>query len=160
MSDSLWPHGLYSPWNSPGQDTGVGSLFLLQWIFPTQKSNQGLLHCRQILYQLSYQENPKEGRVPKNWGFWTLVLEKIFESPLDSKEINQSVLNIHWKDWCWRWSSNNLATWCNSQLMGKDPGAGKDWRQKKKRATEDEKVGWHHQFNGHELGQTLGVGEW
>ena len=49
------PQGLYSPWNSPGQNTGVGSLFLLQGIFPTQESNPGLLHCRQILYQLSYQ---------------------------------------------------------------------------------------------------------
>ena len=54
MSDSLQPHGLYSPWNSPGQHTGVGSLSLLQGIFPTQELNQGLLHCRRILYQLSY----------------------------------------------------------------------------------------------------------
>ena len=46
MSDSLRPHGLYSPWNSPGQNTGVGSLSLLQRIFPTQGLNPGLLHCR------------------------------------------------------------------------------------------------------------------
>ena len=58
VSDSLWPHGLYSPWNSPGQNTGVGSLSLLQWIFPTQESNWGLLHCRQILYQLIYEGSP------------------------------------------------------------------------------------------------------
>ena len=55
MSDSLQLHGLYSPWNSPGQNTGVGSLSLLQGIFPTQGSNPGLQHCRQILYQLSYK---------------------------------------------------------------------------------------------------------
>ena len=55
ISDSLWPHGIYSPWNSPGQNTGVGSLSLLQHIFPTQGSNPGLPHCRRILYQLSYQ---------------------------------------------------------------------------------------------------------
>ena len=54
MSDSLWPHRLYSPWNSPGQNTGVGSLSLLQGIFPNQGSNWGLPHCRQILYQLSH----------------------------------------------------------------------------------------------------------
>ena len=54
MSDSLRPHGLYSPWNSPGQNTGVGSPLLLQEIFPTQGSNPGLLHCRWILHQLSY----------------------------------------------------------------------------------------------------------
>ena len=58
MFDSLQPHGLYSPWNSPGQNTGVGSLSLLQGIFPTQESNQGLLHCRWMLYQLSYQGSP------------------------------------------------------------------------------------------------------
>ena len=55
VSDSLQPRRLYSPWNSPGQNTGVGSLSLLQGIFPTQGSNPGLPHCRRILYQLSYQ---------------------------------------------------------------------------------------------------------
>ena len=49
------PHGLYSPWNPPGQDTDVGSLSLLQEIFPTQGWNPGLPHCRQFLYQLSHQ---------------------------------------------------------------------------------------------------------
>ena len=58
-SNSLWPHGLYSPWNSLGQNAGVGSLSLLQGIFPTQGSNPGLLHCRQSLYQLSHQGNPR-----------------------------------------------------------------------------------------------------
>ena len=58
MSYSLQLHGLYSLWNSPGQNTGVGSLSLLQGIFLTQELNQGLLHCRQILYQLSYQGSP------------------------------------------------------------------------------------------------------
>ena len=59
MSDSLWPHGPYNPWNSPGQNTGVGSLSLLQGIFQTQESNPGLPHCRQILYQLSYKGSPR-----------------------------------------------------------------------------------------------------
>ena len=59
MSDSLQTHGSYSPWNSPGQDTGVDSLSLLQGIFPTQGSNQGLLHCRWILYQLSHKGRPR-----------------------------------------------------------------------------------------------------
>ena len=53
VSDSLYPHGLYSSWNSLGQNAGVGGLSLLQGIFPTQGSNLGLPHCRQILYQLS-----------------------------------------------------------------------------------------------------------
>ena len=59
MSDSLQPHGLHSPWNSPGQNTGVDSHSLLQGIFPTQGSNPGLLHCRWILYQLSHQGSPR-----------------------------------------------------------------------------------------------------
>ena len=50
---------LYSPWNSPGQNTGVGSSSLLQWIFPTQRSNSGLPHCRWIIYQLSCQGSPR-----------------------------------------------------------------------------------------------------
>ena len=56
ISDSLQPHGPYSPWNSPGQNTGLGNLSLLQGIFPTQGLNPVLLHCRQILYQLSHKE--------------------------------------------------------------------------------------------------------
>ena len=58
VSNSLQPHGLYSPRNSPGQNTGVGSLSLLQGIFPTQGSNPGLPHCRRIFYQLSHQGSP------------------------------------------------------------------------------------------------------
>ena len=59
MSDSLPPHELYSPWNSPGLNTGMGRLSLLQGIFPTQGSKPGLLHCRQILYQLSHKGSPR-----------------------------------------------------------------------------------------------------
>ena len=59
MSDSLWPHGLHSPWNSPGQNSGVGSLSLLQGIFPTQGSKPGLPHCRWILYQLNHKGSPR-----------------------------------------------------------------------------------------------------
>ena len=60
MSDSFRPHGLYSPWDSQGQKTGVGSLSLLQEIIPTQGSNPGLLHCRRVLYQLSHQGSPRK----------------------------------------------------------------------------------------------------
>ena len=59
VSDSLWPHGLYSPWNSPGQNTGMGSLSLLQGIFLTQGLNPDLLHCKWILYQLNHKESPR-----------------------------------------------------------------------------------------------------
>ena len=57
VSDSLRPPGLYSPWNSPGQNIGMGSLSLLQGFFPSQGSNLGLPHCRQILYQLSHKRS-------------------------------------------------------------------------------------------------------
>ena len=83
VSDSLWPHGLYSPWNSPGQNTGVGSLSLLQGIFPTQGSNPGFPHCGWILYQLSHKGSPRiqewvaypfsrGSSQPRNWTgvFW------------------------------------------------------------------------------------------
>ena len=59
MSHSLPSHGLYSTWNSPGQNTGVFSLSLLQWVFPNQESNRGLPHGRRILYQLSNQGSSK-----------------------------------------------------------------------------------------------------
>ena len=59
MSDPLQPHELYSPWNLPGQNTGVGSCSLLQGIFPIWGSSTGFPHCRQILYQLSHQGSPR-----------------------------------------------------------------------------------------------------
>ena len=78
VSDSLQPHGLYSPWNSPGQNTGVGSLSLLQGNFPTQGLNPGLPHCRWILYLLSHKGSPRilewvaypfssKSSQPRNW---------------------------------------------------------------------------------------------
>ena len=68
----------------------------------------------------------KAGWAPKNWYFWTVVLEKTLESPLDCKEINHSILkksalNIHWKDWCWSWNSNTLATWYEELTHWKRP---------------------------------------
>ena len=73
LCNSLQPHGLYSPWNSPGQNTGMGSRSLLHGIFPTQGSNPGLLHCRWIHYQLSHKGSPRElifptaGSSPSCW---------------------------------------------------------------------------------------------
>ena len=63
----------------------------------------------------------------------------------------RSVLGVHWKDWCWSWNSNTLATWCEELTHWKDPDAGKDWRREEKGMTEDEMVGWHHWLNGHEF---------
>ena len=62
----------------------------------------------------------EESWTPKNWCFWTVVLEKTLESPLDCKEI-QTVLGVHWKDWCWGWNSNTLATSCEELTHLKRP---------------------------------------
>ena len=81
---SLQPHGLYSPWNSPGRNTGVGSHSLLQGIFPTQGSNPGLLHCRQILYQLSHQGSPGKTIALTIWTFVSKVVSLLFNMPAKS----------------------------------------------------------------------------
>ena len=87
------------------------------------------------------------------------------ESPLGCKEIkpvhpkgNQPWIFL-WKDWCWGWNSNTLATWCKELTHWKDPDAGKYWRQGERGMTEDEMVGWHHRFIGHEFEQAPGVGD-
>ena len=68
-------------------------------------------------------------------------------------------LHFHWKDWCWSWSANMLATWCKELSHWKRSWAGKDWGQEEKGAAEDEMVGWYHWLNGHESEQTLGDNE-
>ena len=106
-----------------------------------------------IIYGCESWTDHKEGRALVNWCLQTVVLEKTLESPGHSKESNPT-LNSHWKDWWWApicWPPD-----AKSWLIGKDPGVGKDWRQKKKKATEDEMVGWHCRLNGHELEQTPG----
>ena len=95
----------------------------------------------------------KESWAPKNWCFWTVVLEKTLESPLDSKEFqpvhpkgNQSWISIG------RTDIETPILWppdAKNWLIGKDPDAGKDWRQEEKLMTEDEMVGWHHWLKGH-----------
>ena len=107
----------------------------------------------------------KEGWEMKNWCFWIVVLEKTLESPLDSKEIkpvnpkgNQPWMFIGRTDA----EAEDLILWppdANSQLIGKDPDAGKDWGQEEKGVTEDEMVRWHHQLTGHKFEQTTGDSE-
>ena len=104
----------------------------------------------------------KEGWALKNWCIWTVVLEKTLESPLGLQEDQtspsprKSTLNIHWKDWCWSWNSNTWPPDAKSQLIGKDPDAGKDWGREEKGMTKDEMAGWHHWFKGHEFEQIMG----
>ena len=89
------------------------------------------------MWELDYKENWAQ----KNWWFWTVVLEKTLESPLDCKEIQsvkKSVLNIHWKDWCWSWNSNTLATWCEELTHWKRPWC---W-ERLKAGREGDNRGW------------------
>ena len=107
----------------------------------------------------------KESWVPKNWCFWTVVLEKTLESLLDCKEIqpvhpkgNQSGIFIGRADA----EAETPIFWppdAKNWLIGKDPDAGKHWRQEEKGTTEDKMVGWHHRLDGHESEQALGVGD-
>ena len=108
----------------------------------------------------------KESWVLKNWCFWTVVLEKTFESLLDSKEIkpihpkrNQSWIFIGRTDA----EAETLILWPpdgKNWLTGKDPDAGQDWRQEEKEMTEDDMVGWHYRLDGHEFEEALGVSDW
>ena len=113
------------------------------------------------MWELDY----KESWAPKNWCFWTVELEKTLEGPLDCKEIQ----SVHPKG---NWSrifigrtdaeAEALIFWppdVKNWLIGKDPDAGKDWRQEEKGMTKDEMVGWHHWINGHEFEWAPGVGD-
>ena len=112
------------------------------------------------MWELDY----KESWVTKNGCFWTVVLEKILESPLDCKEIkpvnskeNQSWIFIDETDA----EAETPILWlpdAKNRLIRKDPDAGKDRRQEEKGTTDYKMVGWHHQVNGHEFEQALGVG--
>ena len=106
----------------------------------------------------------KESWALKNWYFWTVVLEKTLESPLDCKEIQ--LVHPKWhQSWVFSGRTDVEAEatilWppdMKSWLIGKDPDSVKDWRQEEKGRTEDAVVGWHHRLNGHEFEQALGVG--
>ena len=100
--------------------------------------------------------------VPKNWCFWTVVLEKTLESPSDRKEI-KPVYPKRNQPWIFIGRTDAEVDipilWppdVKSWLTGKDTDAGKDWRQEEKEMTEDEMVGWYHWLNGHEFEQTPG----
>ena len=137
------------------KDTKPSSLLILKLFLPTKVRLVKAMVFPVVMYGC---ENWTIKKASKNWCFWTLVLEKTLESPLDCKETqpvhpegNQSWIFIGRTDAeaeapiLWPPDANN---WLNE----KDPGAGKDWRQEEKGMTEDEMVGWHHQLNGNELG--------
>ena len=121
----------------------------------------GFLSSYVWMWELDY----KERWAPKNWCFWTVVLEKTLESPLDCKKI-QAVHPKGDQSWIFTGRTDVEAEtpilWppdVKNWLIGKDPDAGKDWRQEEKGMTEDEMVVWHHRLNGHGFGWTPGVGD-
>ena len=89
-----------------------------------------------------WELDDKESWAPKNWCFWTVVLEKTLESPLDCKEIKpvnpKGNQNIHWKDWCWSWKTNTWATWCEELTHWKRPWC---WERLKAGGDQDDR-GW------------------
>ena len=162
QSDGLQTTRLLCPWNFPGKNTGVICYFLLLGHLPEseiESVSPALDHV--WMWELDH----KESWAPKNWCFWTVVLEKTLESPLDFKEIkpvnpegNKSWIFIERTDT----EADAPILWppdAKNWLIGKDPDAGKDWRWEEKGTTEDEMVGWHHQYNGHEFEQAPGVAD-
>ena len=110
-----------------------------------------------------WEFNHKEGWVLKNWCFWTLMLEKILDSSLDSKEFKPVTTKGN-QAWIFTGKTDVEARifWpydVKGQLTGKDPDSGQNWGQENKGATKNEMGGWHHWFNGHESEQTLGDSE-
>ena len=135
-------------------------LYILQYTGP---SNQG--HGFSSGHLWTWEYGCEESWAPKNWCFWTVVLEKTLEGPLHCKEIQP----VHSKgDQPWDFFGRNDAkaetpVLClphvKSWLTGKDSDAGRDWGQEEEGTTEDEMAGWHHWLNGHESEWTPGVGD-
>ena len=115
VSDSLWPHGLYSPWNSSGQNIGMGSCSFLQGIFPTQESNPGLPLCRGILNQLSHKRSPtilewvaysfpRGSSQPRIWTVVSCIAGRFFTT--------WAIREAHWND-----VKINIFTWLFFQIL-------------------------------------------
>ena len=141
--------GSITSWQIEGEkvETVTNFVFLGSWITVDRDSSHEIKRCLLLRKQRHHfankgpssqsygfsnshiwigELNHKESWALKSWCFWTVVLEKTLESPLDCKEINHSILkksalNIHWKDWCWSWNSNTLASWCEELTHWKRP---------------------------------------
>ena len=140
-------------------------LFVAPWTVAYQ-APQSVEFSRQEYWSgLPFPSPDKVSWVPKKWCLWTMVLEETLECPLDCKEIqpvhtkgNQSWIFIGRTDA----EAETPILWppdVKNWLIGKDPDAGKDWRQEEKGMTEDEMVGWYQWLDGHECEQALGVGD-
>ena len=157
-----WNQKTLPPWKK-SYDTPRQHIKKLRCYFTDKGSSSqscGFSSSHEWVWDLDH----KEGWVPKNWCFQTVVLEKTLESPLDCKEIrlinpkeNQPWIFISRTDT----KAEAPMLWppeAKSRLVGKDSDPGKNWRQKEKRTTEDEMAGWHHGLDGREPEWTPGVG--
>jgi len=149
---------IYWAWPCPSEQDLSSSWGPDPWFPSSQSYDFSSSHV--WLWELDYKEN----WAPKNWCFWTVALEKTFESPLDSKKI-QPVHSKGYQSWIFIGRTDAEAEtqilwppYRKNWLIWKDPDSGKDWRQEGKGMTEDEKgmtedemVGWHHWLNGHEF---------
>ena len=161
-------HSSVLAWRIPGTGKPGGLLSMGshrvrhdKWLSSSSSQSYGFSSSHIWMWEL----DNKESWEPKNWCFWTVVLEKALETPLDCKEI-QLVNPRGTQPWIFIGRTDaeaetpvlwppNVKTW----LIGKDPDARKDWRQEEKGMTEDKIVGWHHRLNGHEFEQAVGVGD-
>ena len=145
--------------------TNLGSIFKNQRHYFVDKGSSRQSYGFPSSHVWMWELDHKESWSPKNCCFWTVVLEKTLESPLDCKEIqpvnpkgNRSRILIERTDA----EAETPILWppdVKNWLIGKDPDAGKDWRQEEKGTTEDEMAGWHHWLDGHEFEQALGAGD-
>ena len=159
------PTSVFLPGESQGRGSLVAAVYAvaqsrtrLKWL---SSQSYGFSSGHVCVWELNY----KESWAPKNWCFWTVVLEKTLESPLDYKEIqlvhprgNQSWIYIGRTDA----EAETPVLWppdAKNWLIGKDPDAGKDWRWEEKGTTEDEMVGQHHWLDGHKFEQIPGDGK-
>ena len=155
LRTNLWflSGSLYFFPSSPSSPWSILNIVLV-WLYFTALSYSSLSSGHVRMWELDY----KEGWAPKNWCFWTVVLEKTLESPLDCKEIQQ----VHPKgnrSWVFIGRTDIEAEtpklWpldAKRWFTCKDSDAGKDWGGEEKGTTEDEMVGWHYWLNGHRFG--------
>ena len=153
--ESLWMR--LQPWNYK---------MLAPWNKSYDKPGQCIKKQRHKFANKS-QHSQSYGFSSSQVQMWELMLSKCSAREDSWKSLGQQgdqnsqskrkwTLNIHWKDWCWSWNSNNLATWCKEPTHWKRPRCWKDWGQEEKGATEDKMVGWYHRLNEHEFEQALG----
>ena len=146
---------MLTPWKESDDQPGQHIKKQRHYFANRSPSGQGYGFSSGLVWM--WELDCEESWAPKNWCFWTLVLEKILESPLDCKEIQP----VHPKgDQSWVFTGRTDAKaetpvlWpphVKSWLIGKDPNAGRDWGQEEKGMTEDEMAGWHHRLDGHEF---------